>query len=574
MSKKQQIVDRRYGSVLTESYKPASNYEGPVIGTFSTKGMAAENTVSQNETFYSTQLWASQNALGKGGKFIDENGKLKPSTLYGSADHPIDEDVNKMLPLIKESAIVWKDIKRNDDGTYDGTADILNTPNGKVIKVLLDYVKENGGGDVLGVSSRGLGESRRVNEGYSEIIPESYELLAFDFVFNPSFSNQASLVESKRFNQQPITEAIRKLADDDKDHASFYQEYAEILEEEVDSVNTKEIQNEVSETNTKALKDFIKSLKVEINKLNNALFELDMMEDDEFRDKYPNKKKETVAKKLSKEKKDLEKLLAYNLELTKDSIKEAASREKLLESYIEDHKKQIKELYDIGKDFVKNKSRVTLYGGSVDTHIVRLKELVNSLPVNEKVSGIDMDKVCELHSEMAEGDPTMKKESKDIKKSVQEASDLDDVMNDLEDNLEDFEDDDVEVDNEEIADEVEDEESDEVEDDEAEEDEAEEVEIKDPELKLIFDKLSEVMKELNDIRMMVEPVEDFNFEEDLADEEGLVDDEEVLADIEDLDLEVEDDEEVEDEEIDLSELSDEELEALIAEEEEYLKANA
>lgn len=558
---KKQIIDRRYGSVITESYKPSNNYEGPVIGTFSTKGMAAENTVSQNETFYSTQLWASSNALGKGGKFVDENGKLRPSTLYGSADHPVDEDINKMLPLIKESAIVWKDITRNPDGTYDGTADILNTPNGKVIKVLLDYVKENGGGDVLGVSSRGLGESKRVNEAYSEIIPESYELLAFDFVFNPSFSNSASLVESRRFNQQPITEAIRQLADKDKDNAEFYKEYAEILEEEVDLVKTKEIKQESLEPK-EILGELVKSLKTEIHKLSNALYELDMLSDEDFKEKYPNKSKSNVTSKLTSSKQELEKLLALNLKLLERGIEESVN-----ESV--DFSKHIWEGWTV-RDFIEELNpqfERIMRGQATQAPFKNRAEIkkwcMDNQPYYKKYIPEVVDYFCsqlENFNESTSGkeQEDMKTETKDPKVGIKEASDLEDAIDGIED--------DFGLDEEVIEDKEAPEEEPKDDEDDIEEEAPEE--IKDPELKLVYDKLDEVLAELANIKALVEPVENFESEEEILDE---VEDD--LEDIEDLDLDIEEDlEEVEDE-VDLAELSDEELESLIDEEEEYLKAN-
>lgn len=474
--KKKTIVDRRYGNVLLESYKKSTDPDSPILGSFSVEGMAAENTVSQNETYYSTQLWAMPSALGKGGTYVDENGKLKPTKLFGSLDHPLAEDADAMLFRLEEAAIVWKDINRNTEGKYNGSADILNTPSGKIVKTLLDYAKINGGGEVLGVSSRGLGESRAVNEGYNEVIPESYELLSFDFVYNPSFSNRAILVEASR-NRKPLTEAIKNLAKEDKEHANIYNEYAEFLEKEV---NMNKLFEESSVENAK--KDYIRKLKEEIHKLANAIYELDMMDPEEFKDKYPNKGYDKAMSKLRKEKAELEKHL--------DEV--------------------------LGKEVVEEATEV----------------------IEEKT-----------------------------KEVVVESTDLDDALEDFDEELSEFAD--APEDEEELEEELEDEEA---EDEEEESEEDEEEFPEEVDLNMVFEKLEEVLNKLNELEDFLSPVEDYEVEldEEELDEEELAED--YLEDLEDLDLEVED--EFEEAEFDLSLLSDEELEALVAEEEEYLKKNA
>jgi len=125
--------ERQFNLGIVESYKPNkdANQDSPILGSFNVSGMAVENTVSQNRTRYSTEVWAQPTAFGKGGKFITEDGKLKPSTLFGSVDHPLD---NRAELTLQEAAIAWSDLKRNEDGSWDGKADILNNPYGKIVK--------------------------------------------------------------------------------------------------------------------------------------------------------------------------------------------------------------------------------------------------------------------------------------------------------------------------------------------------------------------------------------------------------------------------------------------------------
>lgn len=546
--KKKTIVDRRYGNVLLESYKKTTDPDSPILGSFSVEGMAAENTVSQNETYYSTELWSMPAALGKGGIYIDEAGKLKPSTLFGSLDHPLTDDADAMLFRLENSAIAWEDIQRQENGTYNGKANILKTPSGNIIKTLLDYVKQYGGGDMLGVSSRGLGESQSVVEGYNKIVPESYELLAFDFVYNPSFRNKAVLSESTK-NRRPLTEAIKKLAKEDKEHAEVYNEYAELLEKEV---NMNKLFEESSVETAK--KDYIKKLKEGIHKLNNAIYELDMMESEEFKEKYPNRSYDKAMAKLRKEKQELE------LHLDEVTGVKVESKKVVEESV--NLSKHIWEGWTVG-DFIEYLNPLfdqIITGKAIQEPFKNKEELkkwcMDNQPYYKKhipeVVEYFYNKMININESIAEKKQT----------NINEASDLDDALEDFADDVNEFGD--------ELPENEEDKDKDLPEDEDLEdkEDSKDDEEPKEVSLEDVYNKLDEVLTRLNDIEMLVSPVEDFESE---IGEEELEEDEESLEDFEDLDLDIED---TEDEEFDLSLLTDEELEALATEELDYLKKNS
>ena len=303
MSKKV-FVEKKYNVGIIESYKPSADKDSPILGTFEVKGMTVENMISQNKTKYVPEVWAQPTAFGKGGKFIDENGKLKPSTLFGSLDHPDDGHVELLL---KEAAIAWVEAHRNDDGSWDGVADILNNPNGRIVKTFLDYSKTRGGGDLLGVSSRALGESvlsEANGEQIEAIVPESFELMSFDFVYNPSFQTAvAHLTESKKHVKKSIlVESVRNLAKEDEEHAKLYESFANKLEEiEKDLVKKESTQDtkekvedeEVKKENLfadltegksidKAKAVYMKELREREKKLHDAIYDLKNMTDEEF----------------------------------------------------------------------------------------------------------------------------------------------------------------------------------------------------------------------------------------------------------------------------------------------------
>ena len=68
----------------------------------------------------------------------------------------------------------WKD---ND---LVGTVEVLGTPAGNILKELFKS------GIKLGISSRGLGSVKEIHEDDSVEVQPDFELIAFDFVSNPS----------------------------------------------------------------------------------------------------------------------------------------------------------------------------------------------------------------------------------------------------------------------------------------------------------------------------------------------------------------------------------------------------
>lgn len=307
------ITETRLGSLnILESYKPASNPNSPVLGSFTVDGIIVENTISQNGTYYESKVWTQPTTFGKGGKFFDENGKLKPSTLLGSLDHPANGQPEMRF---ENSAIAWRDIKKNGN-KWQGTADILNTPAGRIVKTHLDYAKLVGGGEVFGVSLRGFGETESVSnvaESYERIIPESFELMSIDFVYDPSFRNTAMLAEStkrSKFNRLLLAESIKRLAKQDKAHANVYKEYANIIK---GGSMKKEVIKEATGALTMIdyLKQGLKALKDDAHKLYNLAYSIESMGQEAFAEKYKEKDYAKTLKELRYAEKKLREQIAY-----------------------------------------------------------------------------------------------------------------------------------------------------------------------------------------------------------------------------------------------------------------------
>ena len=109
-------------------------------------------------------------------KYEDIN--VKERRALGELDHPESSVVNLNNASHNILEMHWD----NDD--LLGTVEVLSTPAGNILKELFRS------GIKLGISSRGLGSVEPVNEAEGEDgtveVQDDFELIAFDFVSNPS----------------------------------------------------------------------------------------------------------------------------------------------------------------------------------------------------------------------------------------------------------------------------------------------------------------------------------------------------------------------------------------------------
>ena len=136
------------------------------VKTYQIEGVFAQaNQENKNNRFY--PMAVMENAVGKYTKDFVGNGRA-----VGELNHPDGPTINldKVSHLITE--MKWKG---ND---VVGRAKILDTPNGQIVKNLLE------GGVKLGVSTRGMGSLERNNNVM--VVKGDYVLNAVDIVQDPS----------------------------------------------------------------------------------------------------------------------------------------------------------------------------------------------------------------------------------------------------------------------------------------------------------------------------------------------------------------------------------------------------
>jgi len=99
---------------------------------------------------------------------------IKQRRAMGELDHPESSVVNLQNVSHNVKKMHW------EGDNLLGTVEVLGTPAGNILKELFKS------GIKLGISSRGMGSVESVNEGEAQEVQDDFELIAFDFVSNPS----------------------------------------------------------------------------------------------------------------------------------------------------------------------------------------------------------------------------------------------------------------------------------------------------------------------------------------------------------------------------------------------------
>lgn len=136
-------------------------------GRFIVQGVLQRaNAPNQNERVYPKSI------LEREVKMYSEN-EIAQNRALGELDHPESSVVN--LRNVSHNVLkVWW----NGDDVM-GQVEILNTPSGNILKSLFKS------GITLGISSRGMGSLKQIDEMTSEVQTD-FKLVCWDFVSNPS----------------------------------------------------------------------------------------------------------------------------------------------------------------------------------------------------------------------------------------------------------------------------------------------------------------------------------------------------------------------------------------------------
>lgn len=177
---------------LTEEEKAKRHILGRLYGP-----VADVVRPTRNGRKYSEELWEKvfDNPIMKE--------KFRNKVMYGELGHPEDRtevDMSKVAVCMPEAP------KKDKDGHLIGYFDILDTPNGRILKTLCDY------GSTLGVSSRGTGDVVEGLDGEEEVDPDTYECECWDIVLVPAVES-ARLAFTEGLSKErrvPLREALER----------------------------------------------------------------------------------------------------------------------------------------------------------------------------------------------------------------------------------------------------------------------------------------------------------------------------------------------------------------------------
>lgn len=155
---------------LSNAFKYKAEFDNPaVLGVL--EGPCADiQDSTRNGRTYSEELWERV--------FEDDIVKeqLEAGGIFGEASHPIDREETDPEKI----AIAMKEAPIKKGGKLIGRFYILDTPCGRILKVLADF------GYKIGISSRGSGDIVERFDGTEDVDPETYHFECFDAVLLPA----------------------------------------------------------------------------------------------------------------------------------------------------------------------------------------------------------------------------------------------------------------------------------------------------------------------------------------------------------------------------------------------------
>lgn len=190
---------------LIYSVDATPNSDTAILGKL--EGVCADTiNPTRNGRRYSEKLWETV--------FNDTIIKelFNAGGIFGELGHPDREEVD----ISKVAICMPEPPKKNKNGQLVGHWDILNTPCGKILKVLCDY------GYKMGISTRGSGDTFTDSDGNESVDPETYQLTAMDIVLVPAVKaarldlvTESLDTKSLKF-KKALNEEIEKSSETDK----------------------------------------------------------------------------------------------------------------------------------------------------------------------------------------------------------------------------------------------------------------------------------------------------------------------------------------------------------------------
>lgn len=346
----------------------------PILGKLS--GPVADIiNPTRNGRKYSEQLW--ENVFNSPiAKETFENGGY-----FGELGHP---EGRQEVDMEKIAICMPAPPTKNDDGTLVGTFDILDTPNGRILKTLCDY------GYKMGISSRGSGEVYPSSDGNEEVDPDQYEFSCFDVVLLPAVKAARmnyvteSLKDSNVTLKQALAESLNSASDSDR----------KIMQETLNKLNLEYTSEEAQAPSVENIEDVNESVAVENNEADLVEQLQTLLKENKEKEQQIVELQEKLSVSYTKESACNDKILSYQQSISK--LSEEAKKVKSLEeklSKAENDVKQLKEALTTSKkanaaNVAKLQANSKSLVESVSSSKQKIRELQEQLKVaNESSSG-------------------------------------------------------------------------------------------------------------------------------------------------------------------------------------------
>ena len=348
---------------------------------------------TRNGRLYTEELWDKtfENPIMKE--------KLANRCLFGELGHPADR---QEVDMEKIAICMAEEPKKGKDGKLHSVFDILDTPNGRILKTLCDY------GCAIGVSSRGTGDTFEDWDGQETVDENTFECECWDAVLIPAVKDArpkyvTESLNTKKSLKEALEDVVKSASADDQ----------RVMKETIDNLNIdKEDVSEIQEASTaKSEQDEASDVGADlVERLQTALAENSRLQkeavalQEKLSVSYTKEvelneeitRLTDVAKRLTESSKNHE-VVSNQLKATQQQLHEQQELAERRAGIIESYKRHI-------KDAAVRKGALKESISSKDTQITtldaRVKELTESLAATKRSSKKELDKLTEELSQL------------------------------------------------------------------------------------------------------------------------------------------------------------------------------
>lgn len=339
--------------------------------------------------------------------------KIANRCVFSELGHPEDRaeiDMEKVCACLAEQPKVGK------DGKLYGVFDILDTPNGKLLKTLCDY------GTTVGISSRGTGDLYTDEDGNEAVDPDTYECECFDIVLIPAVTEARLQYVNESYKGKTLKQSLKE----QYDKAS--EEDRKVMKETLEKLELDEgIENATIDTGDQVIKIEVEdkdTLVEPIEDISNLSIEdndIDEVETSEEEEEDETEEAEDFG--LEEVVENLQKALKKSYELEKKveelqtKLSVSNAKESKLNEEVEMYKKSTQRLSEKAKTIKTLNDKISHLEEQVQTQKIKITNLQEKLKNSSKESNNLNETIATKNSQIKKLQGTVTKLKKDLDNS-------------------------------------------------------------------------------------------------------------------------------------------------------------